>query len=181
MEHLFINLNKTSKTNFFCLRFGNIAWSSGSVLPIWHRMKKNKGIITSTGPEMKRYFFTVEEASSFVIRSLKHVNLFKGKIVCCDMKQAKVSSLLEIFCKIHNCKWKKGKKRFGDYDNEVLISKYEIDKTTVMKLRGYKYYLIDNFAKNLSFIKNEISTKNSHKLNKNEMINIISKKPDEIF
>ena len=97
------------------------------------------------------------------------------------MKQAKVSSLLEIFCKIHNCKWKKGKKRLGDYDNEVLISKYEIDKTTVMKLRGYKYYLIDNFAKNLSFIKNEISTKNSHKLNKNEMINIISKKPDEIF
>lgn len=181
MEHLFINLNKTSTTNFFCLRFGNIAWSSGSVLPIWHRMLKNKGIITSTGPEMKRYFFTVQEASSFVIRSLNHINMFKGKIVCCEMKQSKVLNLLEVFCKINNCKWKKGKKRFGDYEHEVLISKHEIDKTSIIKLRGRTYYLIDNFAKNLKFIKNEISTKNSNKLDKNDIFNIISNKPDDIF
>lgn len=181
MEHLFINLNKTSNTNFFCLRFGNIAWSSGSVLPIWHRMLKNKGIITSTGPEMKRYFFTVQEASSFVIKSLNHINAFKGKVVCCEMKQAKVSRLLETFCKINNCKWKMGRKRFGDYNHEVLISKYEIDKTSIIKLNGYKYYLIDNFAENLKFIKNEISTKNSNQLNNNDIFNIISNKPDDIF
>ena len=38
MERIFLSSNNISKTNFICLRFGNIAWSTGSVLPIWKRM-----------------------------------------------------------------------------------------------------------------------------------------------
>ena len=56
MERLFVSSN-TKKTKFSCVRYGNVAWSTKSVLPIWRDMFiKNKRII-STGPEMRRFFF----------------------------------------------------------------------------------------------------------------------------
>ena len=46
MEKLFLNANNNSKTNFLCVRYGNVAWSTGSVLPIWKSMfEKNKKIL----------------------------------------------------------------------------------------------------------------------------------------
>ena len=42
MERIFLSSNYISKTNFLCLRFGNIAWSTGSVLPIWRQMFEKK-------------------------------------------------------------------------------------------------------------------------------------------
>ena len=43
MEKLFLNANNNYSTNFLCVRYGNVAWSTGSVLPIWKQMfNKNK-------------------------------------------------------------------------------------------------------------------------------------------
>ena len=56
MEKLFLNANNNFKTNFLCVRYGNVAWSTGSVLPIWKEMfERNKKILT-TGPHMRRFF-----------------------------------------------------------------------------------------------------------------------------
>ncbi len=67
MEKLFLNANKISKTNFLCVRYGNVAWSTGSVLPIWRDMfKKDKKILT-TGPYMRRFFFTISDAVDLVL------------------------------------------------------------------------------------------------------------------
>ena len=42
MEKLFISLSNNHKTKFTCVRYGNVTWSTGSVLPIWSKMfKKN--------------------------------------------------------------------------------------------------------------------------------------------
>ena len=57
MERLFCSSNPYGKTKFVCVRYGNVAWSTGSVLPIWKQMfNKNKMILT-TGPNMRRFFF----------------------------------------------------------------------------------------------------------------------------
>ena len=40
MEKLFLNANANTKTNFLCVRYGNVAWSTGSVLPIWNKCSK---------------------------------------------------------------------------------------------------------------------------------------------
>ena len=56
MEKLFLNANNNSITNFLCVRYGNVAWSTGSVLPIWKDMHKKNNTILTTGPKMRRFF-----------------------------------------------------------------------------------------------------------------------------
>jgi FlaA1/EpsC-like NDP-sugar epimerase len=63
MERMYCSLDKKGDTRFVCTRFGNIAWSTGSVFPIWQRMVKENGIIESTGPEQRRFFFLADEAA----------------------------------------------------------------------------------------------------------------------
>src|SRR4051812_45848785 len=74
MERAFCSLDGKTKTRFVCVRYGNVAWSTGSVLPIWKKMHETKNVIGTTGPEMRRFFFTVDEAVNLVLTGIQHAD-----------------------------------------------------------------------------------------------------------
>src|SRR3954470_21048941 len=95
MERVYCSMDGKAKTKFTCVRYGNVAWSTGSVLPIWKKMHDETGVIRSTGPTMRRFFFTVDEAVRLVGAAMDNLEAVRGKVLGRIMKAAQISDLLD--------------------------------------------------------------------------------------
>lgn len=161
MEQLFIEASKYSDATVSIVRFGNMINSSGSLIPQWKQNPKLiKGI---THPEVTRFFFTVEEAVSTVISTLKLAN--NGEIFIRKMKAAKIIDIIENIV---------GKKHLqnipllglfpGEKVHEELLSKGE---SRFCEIRG-EYFVIGQHEKNNDMLEN-FSTQNAVLFTKSEL------------
>ena len=173
MEKLFLNANNNSKTNFLCVRYGNVAWSTGSVLPIWKEMFKNNKKILTTGPYMRRFFFKINDAVELVLFALEKNKKFSGKILCANMKSCKLIEIIKVWIKNYGGSYKIIKSRKGDRLDEYLIGNNELEFTTKIFKNKKIYYLIDFEKKVKKQLKKIISSENAQKLNTKEISELL--------
>jgi len=115
-------------TRFCVVRYGNVAASSGSVIPLFINQIKSKRKITITDTKMTRFNITMDQAVDFIfsctdialgtevfVPKLKAYNLM-------DLKDALIELLGEVSHEIINS-------RPGEKMHELLLNKYEIKYT----------------------------------------------------
>jgi UDP-N-acetylglucosamine 4,6-dehydratase len=177
MERLFCAMEGKSKTQFTCVRFGNIAWSTGSVFPVWKEMLEQTGEIKTTGPHMRRFFFSVQEAASLVITSLNQIEKTAGKVVSRKMKAAQIEDILKLFVKTYGGKYTKVGERPGESIDETLIGISELSYATEILLDKTEHYIISFNEKAPKPFSDILTSANAERLTDEETLEIISNPP----
>lgn len=137
MERAFLEAN-SDRNKFAVCRFGNVAFSEGSVLPIWMKLKEEGKPLKITNPEMNRLMFSKEEAAMLIKSSIN---------MCCNgdggfilSKRMKSVNILELSKAISENREIVGN-RPGEKLDEVLIGLGELKFSEVdgdfIKLRAY--------------------------------------------
>lgn len=80
--------------NYTCVRFGNVANSRGSVIPIFIDNLLNKNSITITDPDVTRFIIEIPDAVKLVMKSTEYSR--GGEIFILKMKAFRLGDLLKV-------------------------------------------------------------------------------------
>jgi UDP-glucose 4-epimerase len=178
MERIFCSMNGKTDTKFAAVRYGNVAWSTGSVLPIWKKMFEETNVIKTTGPEMRRFFFSVDEAVKLVLTALDEIETIQGKVLSRYMKAAQIEDLLTVWTEEKGGSWERMEGRPGEREDEFLIGEIELPYAAEVFYDDVKHYIISFNEKAENPIDFGLSSANTERLTRDEMLSLINNSRD---
>jgi len=135
-EKLFVAANAYNKTEFVCVRYGNVMGSRGSVIPLFKKLRDN-GIkkVPITSPDMTRFWLTLGEAVDLVMLGLTVA--VGGKILIPRAPAMKITDVASAI--IPDCEFDIIGIRPGEKLHESLISE-DTDGVCMVSLDCSAYY-----------------------------------------
>ena len=85
------DLGKDAKTTISCVRYGNVMYSRGSVIPLFIRQIKTGAPITVTEPTMTRFLMPLRDSVALVQYAFEHAN--QGDLF---VKKAAASTIIDL-------------------------------------------------------------------------------------
>ncbi len=103
------------KTIFSCVRFGNVLFSRGSVIPLFEEQIKQKKMITITDPKMTRFMMSLDNTIELVFKATLIAK--GGEIFILKMPVVKLGDLADVVIKKYAEKYQC---RFSEIKKEVI-------------------------------------------------------------
>ena len=171
MERLFQE-HDTPKVRFLNCRFGNVAWSNGSVLPFWKRLYLKGEPLPVTHPEMTRLMFSRASAAKLILKAIELNTEIKEYFIL--SKKMKKINMLEM-AKLISTKVKIVGLREGEKIDEELVSYDELEFASAI---GDDYVIINpsTISRGEYKLSEGISSSNAQAMSEKEMKEIIGDK-----
>lgn len=118
--------NKSDKTQFVCIRSGNVLGTNGSVVPFFKNLILSGQDVTLTTSDMTRFFLTLSEAINLLLQAAEVAvggEIFVIKMKACrivDLAKVMINNLAQTQVAMREIGIRQGEKR-----HEVLITKSE--------------------------------------------------------
>jgi len=134
------NINYNSNTKFVCIRWWNVIWTNGSVIPLFKKQILQDNKITITDLTMTRYLMSTREAISLIFNALEYS--MWGEVFVMRMPWTTVEVVADTMIELF---WNKNTKkiiiwaRAWEKKHEVLVSKNEMPFTRIL---NEKYFVI---------------------------------------
>lgn len=137
--------NLTDKTDFVCIRAGNVLGSNGSVVPLFIDQIAKYNKVTVTYGKMTRYFMTLPEAITLLFKAAEHS--VGGETFVMHMPAFYIETLAKVLVKHYgnvDTKIEEIGIREGEKVDELLISEHEAPRSVVY---DDDYYVIKSDLK----------------------------------
>ncbi len=136
-ERVLIEANRDChKTDFSCVRYGNVIASRGSIVPLFVEQVKNRKPLTVTLAEMTRFLLSLDKAVDTVFAALTEGR--RGETYVPKVKSAKITDLARALMGDEDLEIIYTGIRPGEKIHEIMVSEEECFRTNE---RG-KYYVI---------------------------------------
>ena len=127
-ERLVVEANRLCpKTRFICVRYGNVAASRGSVIPLFQEQIRNGGPVTLTSREMTRFILTMDIAIKTIFEAIRSAEA--GDIYVPELSSANTLDLAEVMIGDKKIDIEIIGVRPGEKSHEIMISEEEIPRT----------------------------------------------------
>lgn len=124
------------QTRFIGVRYGNVAASRGSVIPLFQEQIRKGGPVTVTSQDMTRFILTVDTANEIIFEAIRSAEA--GDIYVPDLPSVNILDLTEVMIGPRKVDIKFIGVRPGEKIHEILISEEEIPRT----IKRGDYYVI---------------------------------------
>jgi FlaA1/EpsC-like NDP-sugar epimerase len=171
MERLFQE-HDSRKVRFLNCRFGNVAWSNGSVLPFWKRLFLENRPLPVTHPEMTRLMFSRESAAKLILKAIELSSVKKEYFIL--SKKMKKVNMLAMAKQISTSVEIVGL-REGEKIDEELVSSNELDFASQIE-DNYVIITPSIISTGKFKLKEPISSNNAETMSEQEIDEIIGDK-----
>jgi UDP-glucose 4-epimerase len=152
-ESFIANVNSTNVLLSTAI-YGNVANSTGSIIPlIWDTIRNNRKL-SLFGKDMTRFIIDIEQAMDLIETSLN----YSGVNLIPKLASLKVSDLFEIYHEKFGLRFEISEPRSGEKIHECMASSEEIRRMDVLNDTTYIMYPKIEINK-LSFPNNEFNSK----------------------
>lgn len=138
-EKIIVQANDlTDRTQFVCIRGGNVMGSSGSVIPFFIEQIKAGGPVTITNMEMTRFFLTLDEAIGLLFKA--SVDSIGGETFVMNMPACYIRDLAQVLMDEYgSSEIKETGMRPGEKIDEMLIS---VNESALSHCYDSNYFVI---------------------------------------